>query len=315
MLLLDQFRHCFRRQLCVRHRVVFCFQFLYQHMTFPFGRPARLTPSRVVHVLNDSQIVRLPDRPSRVLPSTRARAPAVRRHGLRRAMPCRSPLVGSNELSQLHQQNQNEQYRGENGSNNTLKDGDGATPAAKAIERTSTVLPLRFVNVMKNTYPTISRTCCLAEIVAQILHRFRIDLVEMLGIVLAKQNGRRFGGIARLEGAVLTAEYLVDRFQWDALGCRPMGMTPRAVSAVIDRGDSEHDLFAKRLGSSRPEYRPDDDGRRNCHVGDRFQNVARRKRTFRHAGDVFGASRVINGWRRCRSTPVPFLTTYQMSSP
>ena len=50
-------------------------------------------------------------------------------------MPRRPPLVGSNELSQLHQQNQNEQDRGENGSDDTLKDGDGATLAAKSIEK------------------------------------------------------------------------------------------------------------------------------------------------------------------------------------
>ena len=50
-------------------------------------------------------------------------------------MPCRPPLIDSNELSQLHQQDQDEQDRGENGSHDTLKDGDGATLAAKSLEK------------------------------------------------------------------------------------------------------------------------------------------------------------------------------------
>ena len=36
---------------------------------------------------------------------------------------------------QLHQQNQNEQDRGEHGANHTLKDGDGATLAANSLQQ------------------------------------------------------------------------------------------------------------------------------------------------------------------------------------
>jgi hypothetical protein len=35
---------------------------------------------------------------------------------------------------------------------------------------------------------------CLGEIVAKTLHRFRIDLAELLGIVLAEEDGGRLGG-------------------------------------------------------------------------------------------------------------------------
>ena len=114
-------------------------------------------------------------------------------------MSCRPPLVGSNQLSQLHQQDENEQDRGEHGAHHSLKDGDGATLAANSLQQgihgvAAEIGEGNEVNIPEDL-PHLGR----AEEVAKVLHRCRIDLAEVLGVVLAKQDGRRFGGILRLK--------------------------------------------------------------------------------------------------------------------
>ena len=66
----------------------------------------------------------------------------------------------------------------------------------------------------------------IAVVLPKVVERFRIELVTMFGVMLGKQNRRRFGRIFRLQLRGLMAENLVDLLQGNAMGPWPSGCGP-----------------------------------------------------------------------------------------
>ena len=121
---------------------------------------------------------------------------------------------------------------------------------------------------------------------AQVLDRFRVEPVEVLGIVLSKQDRRGLGRVLCLQRLDLSPEDLVDLFQRHTVGHRPVGVAPLAIAAVGDRRHAEHHLLAQRSRGLRPDQRCEQDGRRDDDVGDRSDEVVCGERALRLSGSL-----------------------------
>ena len=126
----------------------------------------------------------------------------------------------------------------------------------------------------------------VAVVLAQVLDRFRIELVELFRVVLGEQDRRGLGRVLGLQRLELLAEDLVDLFQRHAVGHRPVAVAPLAVAAVGDRDHAEHDLLAQRSGGLRPDQRREEDGDRGHDVGDGPEDVAGGERALHLPGGL-----------------------------
>ncbi len=136
----------------------------------------------------------------------------------------------------------------------------------------------------------------VAIVLAQVLHRFRIDPVKMLCVMLTKNDCR---GLCRVLCRLdLKAEDLVDLLQGHALVHCPMGVRPLAVAGFIDRGHAEEGPLSQRSRCLRSAQQPRQDSsrERGQEVDDRPDEVLRSQRRLRLPGVLCDCAII---WIRC----------------
>ncbi len=198
-----------------------------------------------------------------------------------RSVPAGPRLAHAHPAGDLRQQGQETHHRSGGSSRQALEEGARAAMPADAVEK----------GVHGVAGQAAERDCAhigedlghlgVAVVRAQVRDRFRIEPVEMLRVVLGKQDRRGLGRALCLKRLDLMAEDLVDLLERHAVSHRPVGVTPLAVAAVGHRGHAEHDLLAQRGGGLRPHQRCEKDGARGHDVGHRPETVAGGERPLR----------------------------------